>query len=706
MNPTKILFSVFALIFTISTISALYIPETFDPCLMYGICFEEESEPNITVSLEQTTFYVESDKTLDLYFIVKNTGDKAGNIIIQMQPEDDEEDYFTAERVSKELEILPNSEERIKYRIYIEDNADYDKYKLPFKIIEYYYKNGDYVQDSYFLYANIYVEEFDLIDVYLENNEICVNYDAPQYTNLIFENDSSRTYYISPKIRSDLMISVKSDLIEVRRDREVKVELKINKELPLGEYDLVIKQDIYEDTVYTNPKYIEKTLTLEVVDCVEENLFVYMPTKTLTMDSDDTKQVSLSVTNSTGEEMPVYFEYKTSDPSITVTFPNKYLSLKDNTNKQNNFKIITSNTSSGSKTVTIIVETPYTTIEKDITVNVTKDNLEISSNYIDIPLGLKGTQDITLTNNTNNNMSLYLAIKPNYTDILLLQTNNLTLSAGQSKTVKVEITPKTIGSKEYTFVIAGSVNKEYTLNYTSNSEVSNINFVSNYETKTNPKVNFWNNLKVTLYNPYNFTTMVSLKVLGNDIETKTLNIQLNPYQTRSVDLGYMPGASASKANLEVSSNLGSNTYPITMNLIYDTENPKALEIKEVPTTLGYLKEKTTKETFKVYNPNNFSVNGTLKIIDNNNLIIAEKTFSISPNSETDVDVEYKINTNTSGIIKLIAGNSVKDYNVIFTEKTGFFETGLFGLGLGNTLSIIIGAIIIVGLLVYFIVRRY
>jgi beta-galactosidase beta subunit/5-hydroxyisourate hydrolase-like protein (transthyretin family) len=706
MNPTKILFSVFALIFTISTISALYIPETFDPCLMYGICFEEESEPNITVSLEQTTFYVESDKTLDLYFIVKNTGDKAGNIIIQMQPEDDEEDYFTAERVSKELEILPNSEERIKYRIYIEDNADYDKYKLPFKIIEYYYKNGDYVQDSYFLYANIYVEEFDLIDVYLENNEICVNYDAPQYTNLIFENDSSRTYYISPKIRSDLMISVKSDLIEVRRDREVKVELKINKELPLGEYDLVIKQDIYEDTVYTNPKYIEKTLTLEVVDCVEENLFVYMPTKTLTMDSDDTKQVSLSVTNSTGEEMPVYFEYKTSDPSITVTFPNKYLSLKDNTNKQNNFKIITSNTSSGSKTVTIIVETPYTTIEKDITVNVTKDNLEISSNYIDIPLGLKGTQDITLTNNTNNNMSLYLAIKPNYTDILLLQTNNLTLSAGQSKTVKVEITPKTIGSKEYTFVIAGSVNKEYTLNYTSNSEVSNINFVSNYETKTNPKVNFWNNLKVTLYNPHNFTTMVSLKVLGNDIETKTLNIQLNPYQTRSVDLGYMPGASASKANLEVSSNLGSNTYPITMNLIYDTENPKALEIKEVPTTLGYLKEKTTKETFKVYNPNNFSVNGTLKIIDNNNLIIAEKTFSISPNSETDVDVEYKINTNTSGIIKLIAGNSVKDYNVIFTEKTGFFETGLFGLGLGNTLSIIIGAIIIVGLLVYFIVRRY
>ena len=34
-----------------------------------------------------------------------------------------------------------------------------------------------------------------------------------------------------------------------------------------------------------------------------------------------------------------------------------------------------------------------------------------------------------------------------------------------------------------------------------------------------------------------------------------------------------------------------------------------------------------------------------------------------------------------------------------------FETGLFGLGFGNTLSMIFGAIIIVGLVAYFIVRR-
>ena len=150
-----------------------------------------------------------------------------------------------------------------------------------------------------------------------------------------------------------------------------------------------------------------------------------------------------------------------------------------------------------------------------------------------------------------------------------------------------------------------------------------------------------------------------MRVLGNDIETKTLNIQLNPNQTRTVDLGYMPGANASKANLEVSSNLGSNVYPINMSLIYDTENPKTLEIKEVPTTIGYLKNKTTKKTFKVYNPNNFSVNGTLKIIDNDNSVIAEETFSIGPNTEKEVETEYKLNNNTSGIVKLIAGNSAK-----------------------------------------------
>ena len=88
-----------------------------------------------------------------------------------MQPDEDDEDYFTAERVSKDIEILPNTEERVKYRIYIEDNSDFDKYRLPFKIIEYYYKNDKYIQDSYSLYANIYVEEFDLVDVYLENNK-------------------------------------------------------------------------------------------------------------------------------------------------------------------------------------------------------------------------------------------------------------------------------------------------------------------------------------------------------------------------------------------------------------------------------------------------------------------------------------------------------------------------------------------------------
>ncbi len=705
MNFTKIFFSIFAIVFALSAVSAYYIPETFDPCL-FGYCFDEESEPNITVTLEQTNYYIESDKTLDLYFVIKNTGDKAGNIIIQMQPSEDDEDYFTAERVSKELEILPNSEETVKYRIYVDEDADYEKYKLPFKIIEYYYNNGKYIQDSYFVYANLYVEEFDLIDVYLEDNQVCVNYDAPYYTNLVFYNDSSRTYYVSPKVKSDLMISTKSDLIEVRRDRKVKVELKINKELPIGEYDILIKQDIYEDTVYSNAKYLEKTLTLEVVDCVAENLSVYIPTRSLNMKSTETKQINFSLTNSTGEDMSVYLSYKTSDPSIAVTFPTQQVSVRDDYSYSNNFKIITSGTSSGYKTVTIIVETPYATIEKEITINVAKSDLELSTSTLDIPLGLKGTQEITLSNNTNYTMNLYLAIKPNYVDTLILNTNNLTLTAGQSKTIKVDITPNTLGNKEYIFVVSGTKNLEYVLNYTSNSEIDNVNFVSNYDFKTNPKVNTWNNLSVTLYNPYNFTTNVTLSVEGYDVQTKNLNIQLNPNQTRTVALGYMPGNNASKANLVIGSNLGTKTYPITLDLIYDTENPKPLEFKEVPTNVGYLKDKVTKETFKVYNSNNFSVNGTLKIIDNNNLVIAEKAFSVSPNSEENVEVKFSLSENTSGIIKLIAGNSVKDYNVVFTEKTGFFETGLFGLGIGNTLSIIFGAIIIVGLLVFFIVRRH
>lgn len=707
MNFTKILFSIFTIILALNLINAVsykyVIPETFDPCLA-GFCFDEN--PEITVTLEQSTFYVESDKTLDLYFVIKNTGNKTGNIIIQMQPSEDDEDYFTAERVSKELEILPNSEERVKYKIYIDEDAYDDDYRLPFKIIEYHYEKGEYKQESYFLYVRLYVEEFDLIDVYLEDNQICVNYDAPYYTNLVFYNDSSRTYYISPKIRSDLMTSIKSDLIEVRRDREVKVELKINKELPIGEYDILIKQDIYEDKVYSNAKHLEKTLTLEVVDCSVENLYAYMSTRTITMESNDSKQVSLTVANSTGEDMPVYFSYKTSDPSIAVAFPNQYLDLANNSSKQNNFKVITSNTDSGYKTITIVIETPYNTIERDITINVAKSDLEVSSNLLDIPLGLKGTQEITLENNTNTTMNLYLSIKPNYIDTLQLLSSNITLNAGQSKTIKVKITPNSLGNKEYNLIVKGSKNAEYTLNYTSNSEISNVNFVSSYDNKTNPKTNSWNNLSVTLTNPYNYTIYVGLSVQGHDIETRNLNIQLNPYQTRTVDLGYMPKANASKANLVVSSNLGNKEYPITMNLIYDIENPNALELVNVPTTVGYLKDKVTKETFKVRNPNNFSLNATIKIIDNENKVFAEKTFSIAPNAETNVDLEFTMTTNTSGIIKLIAGNSIKDYNVVFTEKTGFFETGLFGLGLGNTLSIIIGAIIIVGLLVYFIVRRY
>ena len=82
-------------------------------------------------------------------------------------------------------------------------------------------------------------------------------------------------------------------------------------------------------------------------------------------------------------------------------------------------------------------------------------------------------------------MNLYLAIKQNYTDVLNIKTSHITLKSGQSKTIEIEITPKTIGNKEYKFVIAGSMNKEFTMNYASNSEISNTNFVSNYNTKTN-----------------------------------------------------------------------------------------------------------------------------------------------------------------------------------------------------------------------------
>lgn len=719
MSFTKIfvlLFAVFALFTVISTVNAVPVDiSNINPC--WFIDCNTLSSSELTVNVEDTNYYVQEDDTLNVEFTIKNTGDIEGSVTIQVDTSyDDFEDYFTISgQPSKTIDILPGDEETLTFKIYVDHVPD-DDYSVRFKIFKYYENtSGDTVdlEDSTKT-IHLNIDDFEDIDVVLEDNVICYGQDYPSKTYLVFTNDTSKDYYFNDfqiESNEDLWPNVKSHEFEIPNDDETKVEIEFRKEAPIGRYEIEIDQKLHIGSLHsTNTRNFNKTLNVYVENCNSYNTNFYVSPTSQNVKTNDKVNFSFNFYNNTDNDMPVYFKGTVNDSSMSVVFQTGTVIVNSNHNYSGTFSVFTSNnTTPGIKTITLTAESPYTTFTKTVQVNVLKADLSVNANSIDVPVGLKGTQTITIQNNTGSNIVLALSVEPQGQDVILLNKVALNLTAGETANVNADIIPRSVGSKTYTLHINGSVSKDVTLNYTSNSEAGIINYVSNYLSKVNAVNGVWTTLPVVLNNPYNFRTTLRLRLLPTDaITSKTSTVILEAKQTKTVDVQFIVNTNEknTKATLEVASDISNTTYPVYVLVSPDTTFTNALELTEEVTTIDFTSGEST-VTLKVTNPNGFAIkDASIKLLNADGVVLGQTIFNIGANSTKDVEVKFVLDSveETTGSILLTANLSENTYDVVYT-KAGFMTTGLFNLGLGGTISILLGALIIVLLIVYFTVRN-
>jgi|GEM_PF-2630938 len=721
MNYTKIFVFVLAIvaIFSIAIVNApkanaLTIP--YNPCWFID-CTGNLTADNLAVTIDDTQYYVEDDDTLDVEFTIKNTGNIEGSVTIQIDTSyDDFEDYFTVNgQPSKTVDVLPGEEDTLTFKIYVDHVPD-DDYSVKFKIFKYYEnQNGNTIdlEDSTKT-IHLNVDDFEDIDVELEDNVICYGQEYPAKTYLVFTNDTSKDYYFNDfeiESNEDLWPNVKSHQFEIPNDDETKVEIKFRKEAPLGTYEIEIDQKLHVGSMHSaTTRNFNKTLKVYVENCdAYYNSFSVTP-QTQNIKTNDRVSFNFYFYNESNTDMPVYLKGIVNDSSMNISFPNDTKLVLANQPYQGTFSVFTSsNTTPGLKTITLTAETPYRTYTKTIQVNVLKSDLSVNSNSIDVPVGLKGKQEIKIQNNTTANVLLALTIEPQGQDVILLNKTALNINAGETQSVYADVIPRSVGSKSYILHIAGSIDKDVTINYTSNSEAGIVNYVSNYLSKANAVNGVWTTLPVVVNNPYNFETTLKLRLLPTDsITSKTSTVILAPKQTKTVEVQFIANTNEknAKATLEVVSDTTNNTYPVYVIVNPDTSFTNALELPGAPTTIQYTSGESD-VTLKVYNPNGFAIKyAQLKLLNVDGNILGSNTFIIGPNATIDVEVNFILDSAepTTGTIVLTANNSENSYDVAYT-KAGFLSTGLFNLGLGGTISILLGALIIILLIVYFSVRN-
>ncbi len=725
MNSLKILaiaFAVFAMFFAINSVSA-YIPLQpgiglgVNPCLFIPCT---TNKPVLDVTVDQSDYYIGENDNVTIKFTIKNTGDVAGSVNIQFDESDqDYTDYITADHKSREITVEPNSTETLSFKLYSHNVSSDDYYNIQFDVVKFYRDSNDNVTDlgSETKTITLSVDNYDDFDVSLDNDVICYGADYPVVRNLIFTNDSSHRYYIKPKVKAndDLWPSVKSDTITVQSDSSENVQILFGKQAPVGEYDLILDQELYENHIYdtSNLKHFKKTLTVSVENCeITQNSF-YITQQTTTMKNNDKLSLAFDFYNNSDNSMIVTFSGSTDDQSVAVGIPNSTVAVGSQARFSGTFNVLTSDsTSNGIKTITLTATTPYATFTKSITINVTRNNLYVDASSIDIPVGLKGIQTINIQNNTSSEVTADLSIVPvNNNDPIILSDKEITIGSGSIKTVYAEIYPKTIGNKSYKLITTiNGKDSEKIIYYTSNSEVGNASFVNTYPSKLTSVSGQSTNLPIVLENIYGFKAKVTLKLMGDTaITSKPVSVILDPNQKRIVNLQYTVNSDTPrtiKAALEVASDVSTTYYTIYLAVTPDTTLANALVLIDAPTTVIFSGDSSVK--LKVNNPNNFPIkDANVVLYDNADNAIGQVKFNMGPNETRDILVKFKLDSqeDTTGSIIVSANDNSNTYYIAYTKDSSFLKTGLFNLGMGGTISVVLGAIIIVLLVLYFALRK-
>jgi len=706
-----LLFTVLVLSFT--SIHALDYDFPINPEIITA--FIPDYEPEFTITLEDDSFYIEEDEYINIDFKIENNGYKNGFVKIQFDDTDEDyEDYFTINKTSDLIEVEGNSETTVRFKLYI-DNVPSDEYDLRFDILTYYYDNsGDYKElDNDYEIVELNIDDFEDIDVRLDDSVICYGSDLPVKRQLIFYNDTSTKYYIDPEVESneDLWPQVKSDIIEIPRDDDTRVEILFRKVPEIGRYQLEIDQYLYKSKIYENKQRFKKTIDVYVENCEEYNTNFYINTKIQNIKTNDKVTYNYTFYNNSESDMPVFFSGYSSDQSIAVVFTNETLLASARHSYTGSFYVLTSeDTPSGVKTITLRAETPYTTFERTVQINVLKNNLNIEVSPIDVALGLKATQAITIENNTGSDVVLSLATDAQSDDLVLLSENIVRIGNGLKKTIYAEITPRSIGSKSYDLIVSGTVNKTKTVYYSSNYEVHDVEFVASYPSKLNATANKWETMEVSLTNPYNFEATIKLRLSNSeDLTSKYSTVILKPKQSRTVGVQYIVNKNITniRTSLEVNTDISANTYLVNIAVTPNPNLTLPLELKEFDGVVTYRNGSESTNTIKVFNPNNYPISSAkITVLDNEDNVLGETIFDILALEEKEVEFTFTLNSenDTTGRILINADSSENALDVIYT-KSGFFESGLFNLGVGGTISIILGALIIILIVLYFTLKK-
>jgi len=138
----------------------------------------------------------------------------------------------------------------------------------------------------------------------------------------------------------------------------------------------------------------------------------------------------------------------------------------------------------------------------------------------------------------------------------------------------------------------------------------------------------------------------------------------------------------------------------------DTSFANALILVDAPTTIAFSGESSVK--LKVNNPNGFVIkDANIVLLDSEDKTLGYAKFVILPNETREIEVKFKLDSqeDITGSVVLNTSDVPNIYYVVYINDAGYFNNGLFNLGIGGTISIVLGAIIIVLLILYFALRR-
>lgn len=668
----------------------------------------------VTLNVPKTTYLMESDDTFDVEFSVTNNSVSYDNPVTNsykveftFEDEDDQDNFDIQKSVFTGDICGPNqydsycSTNDLKAKIHIRDRISSDTYKIYLELS---------VNDRFVgrIPISVSVDEHnDILDVKLEKDTFCID-EAPYSTNLIFTNDSSSDYYIIPKMKSDdLEPRVRDSEVKVDNDKERRVFIEFEREPAIGQYELEL-DSTYRRIGSNTENDIKKKMTVTISDCTSDNQNIIIRNSNISVRTGERVPIIYEIRNTANESMQVFFRVESQDSTLNVTQDLTNATIRAKGSITNTIYVTPNPSAQGTKRITVYASTPYASLSASTNVNIIKSNVDISQKSINAVLGTKTVADITVTNNTPSTVTINLTNTSNNDDTVYFAEDTLTLAPNETKIAKLNIVPRSLGTKTVTMNVGGDSSISKDIIYKVNATMQSPSFVDNYVQRMKVEKNSTNNLQVSLYNSNNFTIDLTIGLEGDeDIQSGSAQVTgLKPQERRAVNIPFSVGNIPPKKynmNLVVSTELGQKKLPVVIGVDTDVSNTSPLEVSNMPVSIPFAKGKAKEVTFKIKNNNSLTINdASIKIYDGQKLI-STQVFTIGANETKDVKTSILLNNDSSSIGKVILSgtDSSKEYEFTLTPSDSFVDTGLFGLGLGNSIGVILGLIVLVLLFAFF-----